>query len=70
MVILSRNEAIGMCSREGLLFLQKKVESPTQKFDQSIQRTLTLQRISLKPSQQVLGGHSHLSAGWGLRVWF
>lgn len=46
MVILSRNKAIGMCSREGLLFLQEKVESPTQKFDQSIQRTSTLEDIS------------------------
>lgn len=70
MVILNRDEAIGMCSRQGSLFLQKKIESPTTKFNQSKQRTSTLQRLSLKqvwPSEQVLGGHRHLAAGWGLK---
>lgn len=48
MAILSGDEAIGMRSREGWLFLQKKVKSLTTEFNQSKQRTLTLLRISLK----------------------
>lgn len=46
MVDLNDDEAIGMCSRGGLFFLQTEVEPPTTKFNQSKWKTLALQRIS------------------------
>lgn len=42
MVILSADEAIGMCSREGWPSLQKEVESPTTKFHQLKQENINI----------------------------